>query len=172
MTDLIVKLYDLPAPSTARTLEAVNIRRGMAYEKHLIVAWVATHFGPAWASECDVAFSNSPISCHVATLDGELIGFACYDSACRGFFGPIGVAQTHRGKGAGRELLMSCMFQMKSLGYGYVIIGGAGAQAFYASSVGAIPILGSAPGIYTNRLKAPAESGKSPDAFPEPNPRD
>ena len=82
MTDLLVKLYDLP--DTKSTLknsayEGICYRRAMAYEKHQVVNWVCEHFSMGWASECDVAFSNQPSSCHIVTKDGAILGFACYD---------------------------------------------------------------------------------------------
>jgi hypothetical protein len=90
----------------------------MAYEKDAVVGWVKTQFGPAWASECDVAFSNRPISCYIATQNGVIVGFACYDSTCRGFFGPIGLIEAMRGHGIGRVLLLSCLASMAGMGYG------------------------------------------------------
>jgi ribosomal protein S18 acetylase RimI-like enzyme len=117
------------------------------------MAWVREHFGPAWASECDVAFANRPISCHIATQGGEILGFACYDSTCRGFFGPIGVDESMRGLGVGRTLLLSCLHAMAAAGYAYAVVGGVESPEFYARTVGAIEIPGSAPGIYRDRLK-------------------
>ena len=70
MSDMLVKLYDLPpvAPLVERLAgEGVVIRRASPWEKHLAVAWVAEHFSTGWASECDVAFSNQPTSCLLAT---------------------------------------------------------------------------------------------------------
>jgi GNAT superfamily N-acetyltransferase len=124
----------------------------MAYEKHQIVDWVRKHFGNGWASECDVAFGNHPISCHIATQDGAILGFACYDSTARGMFGPLGVAESERGRGVGRELLLSGLHMMKAVGYAYAIIGGAGSVEFYRRVVNVIEIPDSSPGIYVDRL--------------------
>ena len=78
MSDMLVKLYDLPeVGSLVSRLDAqgVVVRRAMAYEKHAVVKWVGGLFGDGWASECDVAFSNHPISCFIATAAGSLAGF-------------------------------------------------------------------------------------------------
>ena len=156
MSDLLVKLYDLPdgGPHLARLRDGgVTIRAAMAYEKHQVVGWVGERFGPGWASECDVAFSRRPISCLLATEGGALLGFACHDVTCRGFFGPTGVDEAARGRGIGQALLLATLRAMASNGYGYAVIGGVGSADFYAKTVGAIEIPGSTPGIYRDRLK-------------------
>ncbi len=158
MPDMLVKLYDLPelAP-LVKTLanQGIVIRRAMAYEKSDIVGWVKAAFGSGWASECDVAFSNHPPSCFLASREQEIIGFSCHDSTCRNFFGPIGVTEKMRGCRIGSALLLSCLHAMAASGYAYAIIGGAGPTELYASTVGAILIHGSDPGIYRDSLKKP-----------------
>jgi len=152
---MLVKLYELPeVDSDLDRLKAkgIVIRVAMPYEKHLVVDWVRDTFSKAWASECDVAFSNHPISCYIATEEGAVIGFACYDSTCKDFFGPIGVSERKRGLGIGKALFLSCLRAMAAQGYAYAIIGSAGPTDFYAGTVGAMPIEGSDPGIYRDRL--------------------
>ena len=155
LPDLLVKLYDLP--DTKSTLknsvyEGACCRRAMAYEKHQVVNWVYEHFSMGWASECDVAFSNRPISCHIATEDGTILGFACYDSTSLGMFGPIGVVESARGQGIGRSLLLSSLYSMVTAGYAYAVIGGASSLEFYQRVVNVIEIPDSSPGIYIDRL--------------------
>lgn len=156
MPDMLVKLYDIPEvlPLVRRLAEqGIVIRRAMSYEKHVAVDWVRKAFGDSWASESDVAFSNHPVSCFVATESAEIIGFACHDSTCKNFFGPTGVVENKRGSGIGKALFLSCLHAMAAHGYAYAIIGGAGPAAFYVNTVGAIPIEGSTRGIYRDRLK-------------------
>ena len=155
MPDMLVKLYDLPkVESLIKDLkdQGIAIRIAMSYEKHLVVEWVRGLFGQGWASECDVAFSNHPISCFIATEQGKILGFACYHSACKNFFGPTGVTETKRGLGAGKALCLSCLHAMAAEGYAYAIIGGVGPVEFYARTVGATTIEGSSPGIYCDLL--------------------
>ena len=64
------------------------MRRSLAPEKGIVVEWVRDYFGGGWASETDVAYSNHPITCWVATDNGGCIGFACTDFITRNFFGP------------------------------------------------------------------------------------
>lgn len=163
MTDMLVRLYDLPEVGhlVKRLAEqGMVIRRAMAYEKSLVVDWVRGSFGDGWAGECDVAFSNRPVSCFIATEAGAVIGFACHDSICVNFFGPTGVAEKKRGLGIGTALFLSCLHAMVGYGYAYAIIGGAGPTAFYADTVGAVPIEGSSPGIYRDLMRK-KEANKS-----------
>jgi len=156
MTDLLVKLYELPDADEWQELSAgpeTIVRRAMASEKKQVVAWVQQLFGDGWAAECEVAFARQPIACMVAIADGRPAGFACHDCTCRNFFGPIGVDPVHRHKGIGRALLLAALRAMASDGYAYAIIGGAGPINFFEKSVGAFPIPGSTPGIYQPPIK-------------------
>jgi GNAT superfamily N-acetyltransferase len=156
--DMLVKLYTLPdlAPDLARqTAAGITLRRAMAPEKHLVVAWVRANFSADWASEADVAINGRPPTCFVATQEEKLIGFACYDSTAKGFFGPTGVAEEARGQGTGRALLLACLHAMRADGYGYGIIGAAGPTGFYTKAVGATPIPDSWPGAYSGLLYDP-----------------
>jgi ribosomal protein S18 acetylase RimI-like enzyme len=154
MPDMLVRLYALPEHD--RKLEAgYVVRRAAAYDKSAILRWVTGHFSTQWASEVDVAFSRQPISCFVALHRDTLVGFACYEATCRGFFGPGGVLEAHRGEGLGTTLLLECLRSMREMGYAYAIIGGVGPKEFYVKAVGAIEIPDSTPGIYTPPLESP-----------------
>lgn len=156
MPDMLVKLYELPPVQPVleqQKAQGIDIRRALPPEKRAVVEWVADKFGNGWASECDVAFSNNPVSCFIAVKDGQLIGFACHDATCRDFFGPTGVDPAFRGKGTGKALLLACLDAMAAQGYAYAIIGGAGPVDFYAKVAGATVIDGSVPGIYKGMLK-------------------
>ena len=157
MADLLVKLYDLP-PS-AQALEklredGVEIRRAIGPEKHAVVEWAEQKFSRAWASECDVALSAQPATCFIAIKEKRIIGFACYDSTMKGFFGPIGVDETIQKKGLGKALLIRTLEAMRDAGYGYAAIGWAGPVEFFRKTVGATVIEGSEPGVYKNLVKA------------------
>lgn len=156
MTDMLVKLYQLPPlePTLeAQTTQGITVRRALAPEKHHVLAWVRQHFSEFWVSECDVAINNKPISCFIATLNDKLIGFGCYDSTCKGFFGPTGVSEEARGKGTGKALLIACLHDMRAQGYGYAVIGGVGPIDFYAKAVGATVIPDSTPSVYAGLLR-------------------
>jgi GNAT superfamily N-acetyltransferase len=155
MIDMLVRLYDLPdsASSYATSAEnGVTLRRARAFEKHTVSTFVRTHFSEKWVIEVEVAMTRQPITCFIATKDKEVLGFACYDTTLRGFFGPIGVSESARGMGLGKALLFKSLEALRDLGYAYAIIGGVGPKEFYAKACGAIEIPGSDPGIYTDLL--------------------
>lgn len=156
MPDMLVKLYTLPDPDPVLAQQrdqGITIRRALAPEKHVVVGWVQREFGPLWASEVEVAYANLPISCWLAVEGERLVGFGCYDSTARGFFGPTGVSEALRGRGTGKALLLACLHTMRTLGYGYAIIGAAGPTEFYEKIVGAQVIADSSPGIYRGMLR-------------------
>ena len=156
MTDLLIRLYDLPDDRDHLELvekQGFIVRRARAYEKTHVVEWVLTQFGQGWADECEVAFAHQPVSCFLATSGHEIAGFACYDCTCKDFFGPIGVLETCRGKGIGSTLLMRSLHAMAESGYAYAIVGdGGAAEEFYTRTVEVQPISGSTQGIYKDRL--------------------
>lgn len=155
MIDMLVRLYDLPDSRTIyeRAREAgVILRRPGAYEKHLVEAFVREHFSPKWVSEVQVAFSRQPAAIFIATKEKKILGFACYGTTAKGFFGPTGVAEAARGLGLGKALLFMALEALRADGHAYGFIGGVGPKEFYAKAVGATEIAGSDPGIYADLL--------------------
>ena len=158
MIDMLVRLYDLP--KSAEMYQKVEdagiiLRRPGAYEKHLVEDFVREHFSLKWVSEVQVAFSRQPITCFIATRNKEILGFACYETTNKAYFGPTGVSEAARGTGIGKALLMKALEGLHNLGYAYGFIGGVGPKEFYAKAVGAVGIPGSDPGIYVDILPEP-----------------
>ena len=150
MTDLLVKLYELTG--TPSEISGIDIRRPMPHEKETVKRWIAATFFEAWGEEFDCSFKSFPVTSFIALRNDKIVGFACYDVTCRGYFGPTGVLESERGKGIGKELLLRSMFGLRELGYAYAIIGGAGSVDFYVKILGAVLIPGSSPGIYPKSL--------------------
>jgi len=151
MSDMLVKLYDLPDDrsfTAEQAKQGVTIRKPIGPEKHLLLDWARETFFDEWASELDMALSGWPATCFIAVHEEKPVGFACYDATALGFFGPLGVVETHQGRGIGRALLLACLLDMKQKGYGYAIIGYAGPSDFYQKVAGAVEIPDSEPGIY------------------------
>ncbi len=151
MPDMIVKLYRLPdlhGPMKRTEGQGIRIRRPAPWEKAVLLDWVSRQFSRAWTLECEAAFATNPPACFIAVQNDSLIGFACYDCTRKNFFGPTGVAENERGKGAGLALLLSCLYAMRDDGYAYAVIGGVGPAEYYSENVGATLIEGSSPGIY------------------------
>lgn len=156
MPDMLVKLYKLPPlePILQKLREnGIEVRRALAPEKHLVLAWINQYFWVSWAAECDVTFGHLPIGTFIAVENATILGFACYDASARGFFGPTGVNDAARGRGVGGALLLAALHDMRVQGYGYGIIGAVGPAEFYAKVVGATLIEDSVPGIYGGLLK-------------------
>ena len=158
--DMLVKLYALQDDHELQQKmrdQGIIIRRPLAPEKQKVIDWVKENFSMGWQSECDMCFANSPVSVFVAVKEGKIVGFACYSSVAREFFGPTGVAKDERGQKIGTALLFAALHAMRNEGYGYAIIGGAGPQDFYMKTVGAVPIEGSEPGVYYSLMKYDAK---------------
>ncbi len=156
MADMLVKLYELGDDWGFLAQQAqlgITIRKPLGPEKHLIVRWVETQFAPGWASEMDRACSNRPVSSFIAIQNQALVGFACYDATALGFFGPMGVSESCRGRGTGTALLLACLLDMKLAGYYYAIIGSVTPVEFYRKTVNAVEIPGSTPGIWKTWLE-------------------
>lgn len=156
MTDMLVKLYDLPPLEPALAISraaGAEIRRALAPEKQDVLGWVGQHFSKRWVSEVDVSFARLPISCFLAVENNVLLGFGVYDTTARGFFGPTGVDEARRGAGLGKSLLLACLHDMRGVGYGYAAIGGVGPADFYAKACGAVIIPDSTPGVYKDMIR-------------------
>lgn len=155
MIDMLVRLYALPesAPHYAAVAaKGITLRRARAFEKHSVTAFVKSHFSEKWVSEVEVAMTRQPITCFIATRERQILGFACYETTQRGFFGPTGVLEEARGLGLGKALLFQALEGLRDIGYAYAIIGGVGPKEFYAKNCGAIEIPESDPGTYTDLL--------------------
>ncbi len=156
MPDLLVNLLKLPPlqPLIDELKSAgINIRRAQPFELTAVRAFIEQNFSVAWADEISVGFSHQPVTVYIATRESRVIGFAGYECTRRAFFGPTGVAESERGRGIGRGLLITALWGLRELGYVYGIIGRAGPIEFYQETVGAIAIPDSEPGIYTDLLK-------------------
>ena len=156
MTDMLAKLYNLPPVEVLiAELDAndIMVRRALAPEKHHVARWVGEQFSDFWKSEAEVAIGRNPPTCWIAIENEQMLGFSCYDTTSKGFLGPIGVAETGRGKGVGKVLLLACLHAMRLDGYGYAIIGGVGPVEFYQKTVGATVIEDSTPGVYRGLLR-------------------
>jgi len=157
MKDMLVRLIGLQDCSEKESVlleqEKIVFRRAIAPEKHLVTAWVMAQFGGYWKSEVEVAFSRQPVSVWLAQRRNEILGFACYESTARDFFGPTGTIESERGKGIGKILLIKSLESLREMGYAYAIIGGVGPAEFYEKAVGAKIIEGSDVSIYENLIR-------------------
>jgi len=105
--DCLVNLYSRRMTALAERVGNVEatIRVALPPELHIVQRWVRENFSEYWVSEVTVAMAHQPPGCLIAIVDGQLVGFACYDATARGFFGPTGVSESQRGKNIGLALL-------------------------------------------------------------------
>lgn len=157
MSDMLVKLYELPNEIIElRRLneEGIFFKKVLAPDKEKVLQYVINHFSYNLANQCEIAFSNNPISCFIAVKNKKIIGFACYNVIAKNFFGPIGVTEKYRGIGIGKVLTLKSLNAMSEEGYGYGIIGAVNNNIeFYKKIVGAIVIEGSTPGIFKRLIE-------------------
>lgn len=156
MPDMLVPLLKLPplAPVLdAMREEGIVIRRALPFEAAPVRTFVETHFSVTWSDEIIGGYANKPSSVFIALREGQVVGFGAYECTQRNFFGPTGVAESERGRGIGKALLLACLWGMRDMGYAYGIIGGAGPVDFYARTVGATVIPDSVPGIYADPIR-------------------
>jgi GNAT superfamily N-acetyltransferase len=171
MSDMLVKLYDLPPLQPA--LEAIaplhiHIRPACIGEEYQIMPWIAQHFYAGWENGVVYTIHRNPCSLFIAIekqlpdperadlyeLPPEkLVGFACYDASTRGMFGPMGVHPHYENRGIGTALLLTALHAMWNENYAYVVIGWAGPVEWYAKRVGATLIPDSEPGPFRGRLE-------------------
>lgn len=157
MADMLVNLMKLPPKDeliAALKKQGVQIRRPLPPDKIRIVNWVLENRSMNAASECDVCFAHTPVSCYIATRGAQILGYGCYNATAPDFFGPTRVLDEYQGKGIGKALLLACLHGLREQGYAYGIIGGVGPAEFYEKCVGAIMIPGSTPGVYKDFLLA------------------
>lgn len=134
-------------------MDSARVRKPLGPEHQRVIGWVAGQFPAGWSSEAAAALSNRPVTLFIAQQQNDLLGFCCYDATARGFVGPIGVIESARGKGIGAALLLACLHDMRTMGYGYAIAGWVGEPEFFRKVAGATEIPDSTPGIYANMLR-------------------
>ena len=148
--DMIANLMHLPEYTLE---ESIKIKRAFAGDKDTILSFIRENFHNNWACEAEHAILQEVSKCFIATENGKILGFACFDSSARGFFGPIGVAKTERNRNIGTALLIRTLESMREYGYIYAIIGWVNdAALFYEKTVGAEFIKGGNPenSVYAN----------------------
>jgi len=158
--DMIVNLY---LKDIWRTENLFHTRCVFPSDKKRVLAFVENEFPneKGWLLEIDHAMHEG--KCYISVLDNEILGFACFDCSGKGYFGPFGVAEKHRGKGVGTELLYACFEAMKFVGYGYAVIGWVDetAKDFYVKAASATYIPYSEPyrTLYKRRILTANETG-------------
>ena len=150
--DMIANLTRL---SARIEVEGVEIKQVYPTDKNRVMDFIRENFSEGWALEAEYAMMQSPRKCFIAVENKQVIGFACYDATAKGFFGPLGVKESERGRRIGQAVTLNTLHAMREFGYGYAIIGWVGGAAeFYRKLCGAQFIDGGEPknSVYTNMI--------------------
>lgn len=141
MSDMLVHLYNLDF-SQKYPSDDVKVVRVLSPNSDKVIEFVEKNFSKGWASEVKSALYKTQPTCFIALHDNKIVGFSAYDATAKGYFGPIGVDETLRGKNIGKALILHTLEGMYHDGYGYAIIGGAGSGVykFYEKTVDAVII--------------------------------
>lgn len=148
--DMIVNLTNLPE---YKIDNEVKIKRAFAGDKEQILTFISDNFQKTWMYEAEKALLQD--KCFIATRQGKVVGFACFDTTAKGFFGPTGVTERERHNGIGKALLIRTLGAMCEYGYGYAIIGWVSdAENFYRKTVNAEFVKGGEPenSVYSNMI--------------------
>jgi len=129
------RTQNLIAPtSVARGLQPAKPAKAGSPQFDAVLQFIERVFGPIWRFE-----SSNARTLFYVEADGEIAGFATQEANNRGlgFFGPTGVDPRFRGRGLGRDLLLSSLAQLGTDGFERVTIPWTDAIDFYRKSCGA-----------------------------------
>jgi GNAT superfamily N-acetyltransferase len=125
---------------TARTHNLVvdalpsEIPKNLHHDRDRVLDFIERTFGPIWRFEALRGANIFSIE-----HEGQIAGFSTHEANNRGLgsFGPIGVAETFRGQGFGRRLLLASLADLKRLGYHRAVIPRTDATEYYRKTCGA-----------------------------------
>lgn len=134
--DMIV---DLKRDFNVLSIPEVIVRKVNKSDELQVKEFVLKSFYERWASTIDIGFETEDIPVYIAIVNDQIVGFAGFNISKRrkGYFGPLGVLKNHRDKKIGEALVLSCMIEMKNMGFDNCIIGNASTFDFYEKTCGA-----------------------------------
>ena len=158
MADMLVKLFAIPSPAGLEEIlleEGIRIKRALPPDKSKIEEFSRTCADEDYSAEVSVALARTPADCYIATKDKELVGFACFETTAKNFFGPMAVREDCRGKGIGKALLLRSLISMREMCYAYAVIGWPAKSAvpFYEKCVKALLIEETSHGLYRQMIQ-------------------
>lgn len=137
--DMITHLGNYTFPEGISQL----VRKVNKSDESSLVHFIEINCSYDWSQTIKEAFRAHEPNVYIAiNRQEEILGFAAYDvyKSKKGYFGPMGVSVSSRTKGIGYSLLHHCLQDMKKIGYGYAIIGGAGPIEYYEKACDAVVI--------------------------------
>ena len=148
--DMLIPLHALPARQDA---PAFRVRKPLAPEHAVVSAWVATNFSEGWSSEASRRPVQPPRPLFIAQRANghpRLLLLRRRGPRLRRAAGRAGAG---RRQGIGAALLLACLHDMRTMGYGYAIAGHVSAPEFFRKVGGRARDPDSTPGIYADLLR-------------------
>ena len=128
--DMIV---DLNQDFSVKKIDGIIVRKVSIEDKDKVIEFVLKNFYERWTKTILNGFETIGLPIYIALKDDDIIGFAGYNISKNRekYFGPLGVLKKYRNQDVGRLLVVSCMQDMKSLGYKTCTIGYGSTIEFY-----------------------------------------
>ncbi|MCX7020333.1 MAG: GNAT family N-acetyltransferase [Candidatus Sumerlaeota bacterium] len=139
LCNISVEAYpDLNARIAALEKDNIEIRRASLGDEEEVFRLLADNW-PGWRDEAVCAFTNNPVSLHIARYEGKTVAFSAFqgNNKSLSWFGPMGTLPILRGKGIGGILLQLCLCDLASHGWRTAIIPWVGPVRFYQRMCGA-----------------------------------
>ena len=122
---LVASWTDTEAPNTEEA------QRGVPSDLAWLPEAVARRFSDSWASEVDIALRMDRASVWYLGARTDLLGFAVNSLWARNAFGPMGVAESQRGRGLGAALLVRALRDLRVRGVERCVVAWIGPKEFY-----------------------------------------
>jgi mycothiol synthase len=106
--DLTSRSFDTREVEATLAETGYTFKRIEESDRPSLDRYLSARWSSGWHFECLCALDADPATGHIALKDGEIVGFAVYDIARPGWFGPIGTNEELRGQGIGKVLLHRC----------------------------------------------------------------
>lgn len=139
--DLVISIYasprdmivDLDQDFIVKKIDGIIIRKVNIEDKAKVIKFVLDNFYERWTKTILNGFEATGLPIYIALKDDIVIGFAGYNisKSREKYFGPLGVLKKYRNQDVGKLLVLSCMQDMKSLGYKSCTIGNGSTIEFY-----------------------------------------
>lgn len=135
--DLVAGCFETEKREAELRANGLAFRRLALADRKAFDEYLSARWSPTWRYEGLQALHADPPSGHVAVRFGRIVGFAVYDVARPGWFGPIGTDEEQRGLGIGTVLLHRCLRDWQCSGRKSGEIAWIGPLHFYSSAANA-----------------------------------
>ena len=132
--DLTVGKFDTDKEEERLRKAGIIVKRLADQDRQIYMHFLKDWEG-SWFYLGMLAYSNKPISCHIAIQNNIVIGFACHSVSADHYFGPMAASPRERGKGIGQVLLKRCLKDIKRIGEKKATILAVGPIYFYWKTV-------------------------------------